>query len=150
MPNIMICRKESEVSDFPKKATKGERETILTELTAKLRVKRDNIVSFFLPTTKGRSEFARLATVTRSELHHLADCRRNGVMTPEAKATVKKGWIVPESDLGRAPKGGERDWESTAQSILIFCKDRIGAVSADHGVYTVDNGGTDISVVVID
>jgi hypothetical protein len=145
----MIFRKESEVSTFPKKVSKESRVAAITTITAKLRVRRDEVIAFFLPTASGRSKFARLDTVTRAELHHLQDCYRNGVLDDAAAATLSKGWAVPESDLGRAPKNGERDWGSTAQSILLYCKDRIGHGSLAADVYTVDPGGSDISVVVV-
>ena len=63
---------------------------------------------------------------------------------------MAKAWIVPEAELGRPPKVKDRDWNSTAQSILIFIKDRIGTVAADHDVMVVDTEGSDLSVVVID
>jgi hypothetical protein len=146
---IAIFRKDAEVS-YASKASAASLAPMLAMLAAVCRVKRPAVLAHFLPTAKGRSPFARMATVTRSELHHLADCRRNGVMTDEASATLAKAWIVPESDLGRAPKSGERDWNSTGQSVLLWAK-KVGAISLDKGdCFTVDPEGSDISVTVID
>jgi hypothetical protein len=148
---IAIFRKEAEVKYAPR-ASATALAPVLAMLAAVCRVQRPELVAHFLPTGKGRSGFARQDSVTRSELHHLADCRRAGVLTPEATATLAKAWIVPESELGRKPKnGGERDWLSTGQSILIYCKDRIGVISLERAdIFTVDPEGSDISVTVID
>lgn len=40
----------------------------------------------------------------------------------EEFGTADTYWIVPADSLGRAPKNGERDWDSTAQSILLWIK----------------------------
>jgi hypothetical protein len=73
------------------------------------------------------------------------------VVTDRYNAILACGWEVPAEDLGRAPKnGGERDWSSTAQSILLYVKDRIGQTSlGETGVYTVALDGSDVSVVVL-
>ena len=147
---VAVFRKDTEGVKYAPKSSAKVLGIILDTLSAVTRFPRPEVIGHFMPTGKGRSAFARQKSVTRPELHHLADCRRAGVLTPEAKATLAKAWIVPAGELGRAPKGKERDWNSTAQSILIFLKDRVGTIAADNDVTVVAPDGSDLSVIVID
>ena len=147
---VIIFRKDNESAVYPPKAAKAVTGAIREALSLVVRVKRHAVVDHFLPTGAGRSAFARQATVTRADLHHLANCTREGVMDERGESILARGWVVPESDLGRAPKnGGERDWNSTAMSILLYVKDRVGVTSLDGGVYTVAPDGSDVSVVIV-
>jgi hypothetical protein len=150
MANIAIFRKDAEGIVYPSKVSATVLAPFLAMLTAKVRVKRPQLVEHFLPTSRGRSAFARQTAVTRSDLHHLADCRRNGVMTDRARATLACAYIVAPDEIGRAPKTGERDYDSAAQSILLYLKDRVGTYSlSESDVFTVDPLGSDISVTVV-
>lgn len=51
------------------------------------------------------------------------------------------GWIIPDDCLGRAPKDGVRDWDSTAQSVLLWIK----RVLVDTGILRVSQ----VSVLVV-
>jgi len=146
---VFIFRKDAGVK-YPAKVSAKRLAPALAVLAATVRVARPGVVAHFLPDGKGRSKFARQAPVTRADLHHLADAQRAGVMTDRAKATLARGWEVPADELGRAPKNGERDYNSTAQSLLIFLKDRLGAITlAEADVLTVDPSGSDVSVIVV-
>lgn len=52
------------------------------------------------------------------------------------------GWIIPETCLGRPPKNGERDYDSTAQSVLLWIK----KVFVDTGVVRASQ----LSLVVVE
>ena len=146
---IAIFHKASEVKYAPKASAKTLA-PMMNMILAKFRVKRESVLALFLPSANGRSIFARMPVVTRSELHHLADCRRNGVMTDEADVTLSKAWIVPADEYGRKVPVTEDDYASTAQSILLWCKS-VGKYSlSESDLFTVDPLGSDISVIVID
>jgi hypothetical protein len=132
------------------KCNKATVDEIVGALAVATRVKRPELVAHFMPTTRSLSAFAKQEPVTRAELHHLAKCQSEGHMTAQADATLTKAYVVDTGDLGREPKFGERDWKSTGQSILLYIKDRIATVAADHGVIVADTFGTDVSVTIID
>jgi hypothetical protein len=144
---IAIFRKDAEVK-YTAKASAKATAPILTMLAATSRFDRPEMIQHFLPTGKGKSAFAKQATVTRAELHHLGHCTAKGIMTPEAEATLAKAWFVPAEEIGRKPKNGERDYNSAGQSILIYAK-RIGAICSDHDMVTVDPYGSDVSTAVV-
>jgi hypothetical protein len=148
---VLIFRKDAEGVTYPKSASKAVTDNILSALAVLVRVKRPATVEHFLPTSRGRSPFARQTAITRADLHYIANCEREGVVTDRYREVLACGWEVPAEDLGRAPKnGGERDWSSTAQSILLYAKDRVGVTSLAEGdLFTVSPDGLDISVAVV-
>lgn len=145
---VMIFRKDADGVTYPKKADAEAMDTAMVEIIGRSRVNRSAVIGHFMPTSRGRSAFARQTAIKRADLHHLADCVRNGVLTPAAERTLSAGWEVPADNLGRPPKNGERDWHSTGHSILLYVKDRIGQATADAGFHTVSPDGSDVSVIV--
>ena len=153
MAKIMVFRKETEAPvKYSSRVATSTVEEIKGSLRVATRVSRPGLTDHFLPTNVGKSNFAKSDTVTRAELHHLQACKRAKHMDAAAKATEAKGYVLTKKDLGRAPKnGGERDWNSTGQSILLYCKDRIATAAAEHGVTvaSTDGADSDVSVIVI-
>lgn len=152
MAKIMVFRKETEVPvKYSSRVAASTVEDIKGSLRVATRVSRPGLTDHFLPTSNSKSSFAKGDTVTRAELHHLQACKRAKHMDAAAKATEAKGFIVAKKDLGREPKNGERDFTSTAQSILLYCKDRIAKVADEHGIIvaSIDGADSDVSVIVL-
>jgi hypothetical protein len=78
------------------------------ELLRKARVRRPGIEAFL-----ETGEFSALQSVPQ-EIIDNPDRRREEY--PEAF------FVIEESDMGRPPKNGSRDYDSTAQSILLWIK----------------------------
>lgn len=125
MKQILIIRKAT--GRKPLAITKSRRNDIITALRL-ARVQRPELVEFFLS-----GEFAASTPIPQSIIDNPA--RR-------AQEFPGVGFVVPDGSLGRAPKSGERDWQSTSQSILLWIKKYF----IDTGVVRID----EISVIVVD
>lgn len=105
--------------------TKAKREAIAETLRTS-RVQRPELLEYFLS-----GQFAAAEAVPQSCIdnphHRRAD-------------HADAGWPVPEASMGRPPKGDKRDYQSTAQSLLLWMK----RVFVDTGWLTIDH----LSVVV--
>jgi hypothetical protein len=106
--------------------TKARQKAIEEALKAS-RVQRPELVDFFMS-----GEFAASQAIPQTIID-------NPLRRESEFAGV--GFIVPEGSLGRSPKSGERDWQSTAQSILLWIKKYF----VDTGAVRID----DISVIVV-
>ena len=80
----------------------------MTEALSTTRVQRPELLEFFLSGEFDASEAVQQAVIDNP-------MRRR-------KDHPNAGWTVPEGSLGRPPKKGERDWDSTSQSILLWVK----------------------------
>jgi hypothetical protein len=105
--------------------TKAKREAIAEALRTS-RVERPEILAYFLSGDFAASEAVSQVCID-NPLHRRKD-------------HAEAGWTVPESSLGRAPKSGKRDYQSTAQSVLLWLK----RVFVDTGWLTVEH----LSVIV--
>jgi hypothetical protein len=126
MQAILVIRK-GDTKKARKALTKAQRKAVADAL-AVARVQRPALLDFFLS-----GEFGAMVAVPQSVIDN--PLRR-------ANDYPDSGFIVPEDSLGRAPKKGERDYASTAQSILLWIKKYL----VDTGAFSVD----EISVIVID
>lgn len=104
-PRIIIIRKAA--STKVPKLTKA-RLALVTEALSTTRVQRPELLEFFLS-----GEFDASEALPQSVIDNPA---RRKAEFPHV------GWTVPEGSLGRPPKNGERDWQSTSQSILLWIK----------------------------
>ena len=113
MKQILIIRKADGAKPFA--ITKARKAATLEALRA-ARVQRPASLDFFLS-----GAFAESAEIPQAVID-------NPIKRERDFAGV--GFIVPESDLGRAPKSGERDWQSTCQSVLLWLKKYLSETDA--------------------
>jgi hypothetical protein len=116
-PALVIYRKAADASAPARLKASAAREQ-RDAIDARSRVRRDAVLDHFQPSPQGRSAFHRQPVLTSVVIDN--PIRR---MADHADA----GWIVPDDCLGRTPKSGERDWASTAQSLLLWIKQTIVA-----------------------
>ncbi len=107
--------------------TKAKREAVAAVLETS-RVARPELVEYILSGAFGDSE--QVAQNVIDNPHRRAEEHPNA------------GWIVPESCLGRPPKNGERDFDSTCQSVLLWIK----KVFVDTGVVRASQ----LSLIVVE
>ncbi len=116
-PALVIYRKATD-APAPSRLKASEAREKRAEIDARCRVNRNAVLDHFQPSPQGRSAFHRqpaLSSVVIDNPHRrMAD-------HPDA------GWIVPDDCLGRPPKSGERDWASSAQSLLLWIKQTVVA-----------------------
>ena len=124
MEHILIIRKGDKRKGVA--ITKAHKKAIEEALKAS-RVQRPELVDFFMS-----GEFAASQAIPQNVI--------DNPLRREAEFPGV-GWIVPEGSLGRAPKKGKRDYQSTAQSILLWIKKYF----VETGAVRID----DISVVVV-
>ena len=97
----------------PKRLTKKAIALVMDELQ-KARVRRPSLEAFFFT-----NQFLTLPTLTQYQIDAGIYHDENG---------EDAYWILSEDSLGRLPKNGERDWESTAESIRLWIKRYFGGV----------------------
>jgi hypothetical protein len=107
--------------------TKAKRDAV-AEILKTARVARPELVEYILSGAFGDSE--QVAQNVIDNPHRRAEEHPNA------------GWIVPESCLGRPPKNGERDYDSTCQSVLLWIK----KVFVDTGVVRASQ----LSLIVVE
>lgn len=115
---LKIYRKSSPTPTRKPSAAKAK---AVAEALRVARVQRPELLDFFLS-----GEFHRLPAIPAA------------VIDNPVKRITEHGdeaWAIPEGSMGRAPKSGERDYQSTGQSILLWCKKYLcetGVVSPDE------------------
>ena len=124
-PSIAIFRKDD--GKKPYVINKARENAILDALRV-CRVERPELVELFLS-----GAFAGMESIAQSVIDNPV---KREIDHPGA------GFVVPESCLGRAPKSGVRDWQSTAQSILIWIKKYF----VETGVIRI----SELSVIVVE
>ncbi len=103
MKQILIIRKGE--GRKPLTLTKA-REAAIREALKACRVARPEVLAFFL-----EGGFAAMPAIPQSVID-------NPIKRSRDFAGV--GFVVPEGSLGRSPKTGERDWNSTCESVRIW------------------------------
>jgi hypothetical protein len=104
------------------------REGAIREALRACRVQRPELLAFFL-----EGGFAGMPSIPQSVID-------NPVGREIAFPGV--GFVIPEGSLGRAPKSGVRDWQSTSQSILLWVKKYL----VDTGFIRIE----ELSIIVVE
>jgi hypothetical protein len=115
-PAIVIYRKAVDVPNVSRLKASAAREQ-RAAIAARSRVNRDAVLDHFQPSPQGRSAFHRQDALLSTIIDN-----------PQQRQWFAAcGWVVPDDCLGRAPKSGERDFASTAQSLLLWIKQTVVA-----------------------
>ena len=103
MTHILIIRKDD--GRKPYVLTKA-REAAIREALKACRVDRPEVLALFMD-----GDFASMPSIPQSVIDNPIKRERDfpGV-----------GFIVPEGSLGRAPKNGERNWQSTCEAVRLW------------------------------
>jgi hypothetical protein len=126
---------------YPAKMSAANASEIRDAIRLNSRVYREDLVEFFLPTGRGRSPFSRLETVSRPEMHRLADVMDRGTEKQIADylaSFVGRSYVLSMNDLGRCKSDPDK---STGQSVLLWTKKNL----APHGLCD----GEDVTPLVI-
>ena len=138
---IILVRRMTDFA-YPAKMGKKIADEIRDSIRVSSRIYRPNMVDFFLPTSSGRSAFARMPVVTRPEMHHLADLLDRGTekQTLEFLNSLNgRAYALSIEDLGHRLKSDPD--KSTGQSVLLWAKKNL----AEHGLCD----GQDVTPLVI-
>jgi hypothetical protein len=84
------------------------RETAIRDALRVARVNRPGVVEFFLS-----GAFAEMESIPQTVIDNPI---KRSIDYPDA------GFIIPESDLGRAPKNGVRNWQSTCEANRLWVR----------------------------
>jgi len=124
---IVLFLRTVEGFAYPASMLKADRADTTEAIYGSARVRRPGFVAHFLPTGKGKSQFARQEAVTHAELVALGTAIKAGKLAKSHKATLAKGWVVPADSLGRASALAKSDGpdNSTGQSLLLWAKQRV-------------------------